>query len=206
MIYNEIGTTSLYTFTKPFEELNGIYTLTKTLTFDQAIAESIDFVNGLYVPAGRGEAEFQDEWRSFRDDQIFQLKSVNENGNLFPVPKSILDRLPDANVREFDNLYIAITLGFFDDPEQLSWLIRQLQDMATSVTGETDTVHIYSTGTEWMTDKDYQDLKTVREAKVEQVQPLIVTVREQQNEILRLRNIINQYETTLLTLRQGETT
>lgn len=204
MIYNEIGTTSLYTFTTPFQDLDGIYTLTKIFTFDQAIAESTDFVAKLYEPAGRTERDFLNERQSFQNEQILYLSSV-ESDRTLPVPKNILSKLPDSNVREIDDLYIAITLGLFDDPEQLSWLIRQLEDLAQSVTGEGDTVHLYSTGTKWLTTKEFSDIKQVRRAKAQQVQPLSVTVREQQNEILRLRNLVNLYETTLKSLRRTET-
>ena len=196
MTYNEIGVSSLYTFTTPFQDLDGIYTLKKILTSDQAIAEGVDFVKNLYVPAGLDKDDFNNEFQTFRGQQVLYLSSVTSDRQV-PVPENILAKIPNPNIVEVDDLYIAINLGLFDNPTQLSWIVRQLQDITQSVTGESDSVDIYSTGKKWLTTKEFHDIKKARRQKAEQAQPLSVTVREQQEEILRLRNLVNHYETTL---------
>ena len=196
MTYNEIGIASQYTFITPFQDLDGIYRLEKIFTFDQAIAERVDFVKDLYIPAGRKEEDFNDEFQTYQNQEILYLSSVVSDQKI-PVPESILAKIPDPNIVEIDDLYIAINLGLFDDPTDLSWLVRQLEDLTTSVTGEPDTVDIYSIGKKWLTTQAFDDIKRVRQQKADQIQPFSVTVREQQEEILRLRNLVNLYETTL---------
>lgn len=203
-----VNTAASYMLIPRFAALNGIYTLTKVMSFDTAIADKVDFEKTLYALAGLTEDDYLTDWQTYQTDQILQLTRCRDAtaiaagvvGQTVNVPESLLQYIPDPMVRPYDDIYLAINIGPYADPEKIDWLRIQLNDLTSAVTGTADAAAIMSVGQLWLTDGQYASVAENRDTRIRQITPQAATIIAQQDEIARLRALIAAYEQTLVAL------
>lgn len=199
MLIPDIGSTCKYVFTTPFAALDGIYTLTHVTAFDTALVDEVDFVTSLYEPAGRTKEDYEDEFTAFRGNVVLKLEHI-ESGLVIYVPKVLIDKVPDPMILKAHNLNIAINLGFIEDPASVAWIMTELQDIASSLTGTPRSAVLLSAGQKWMTRADYTALDEERKTRVRQIIPMAVELKQQRDMIARLQDKIQAYEALLVSL------
>lgn len=203
-----VNTAASYILIPRFAALNGIYTLTKVMSFDTAIEDGVDFEKSLYELVGLTEDDYLADWQSYQTEQILQLTRCRDPaaiaadvvGQIVNVPESLLQYIPDPMVRPYEDIYLAINVGPYAAPEKIDWLRVQLNDLASAVTGTADAAAIMSVGQLWLTDGQYADVTTDRDTRIQQMTPQVATIIAQQDEIARLRALITAYEQTLVAL------
>ena len=203
-----VNTSARYTLIPRFAALNGIYTLTKIMSFDAAIEEKVNFTDTLYGLVGLTEDDYNAEWSAYQTGQILRLTrcrdqaaiAANTVGQVIHVPESLLQYVPDPMVRPYEDIYLAIDVGPYADPEKIDILRVQLNDLASAVTGTTNTAALMSIGQIWLSDTDYAALAAERAGRIQQLTPQATTIQTLQTEVARLKSLVATYETTLVAL------
>ena len=200
MLAPDVGTTALFTFTTPFAKLNGIYTLQATTLYETAVAQGIDFVNGLYVPAGLTENDYNNDWKTYAGQTVLTLQSVTTPATVIYPLEPLLALIPDPTVKNYPNLYVAIMLGCYADQTKLQWLVDEINNIAQSVTGTTNSAKLLFNSSKWLTQAEYAAIDTARQANVKATQPLYEALQAQIAENNRLKTLVSAYEATLIEL------
>ena len=198
-----VGATCLFTFSTPFATLNGVYTIVKTMTFETALGAGVDFVSSLYTPAGRTQENYASEYTSFSGQTVLQLQGVGSSAAVtYYAPLGVLSQIPDPTVKRYSDVYLAIKIGAFNDEATYTWLKGELDDLVSSVTGNTDTAQFYSNPSDdvYLTQSQYNALVAARAANIKTIAPLSVQNQALQNQIDTLQTMVNSYRTALLAL------
>ena len=199
MFLPEVGTTCKYTFTNEFESLNGIYTLTLKETYETAIANGVDFVKSLYTLANLTETDYQNDWKNYQNKTILQLESINDPSVIIYAPEPIVALVPDPTIRQYNDIYIGVVLGIFgqEDSDKISWILGQLNNLAQSITGTTNSSHIFSSNKVWMAEADYAAIQAGRAANIKSVETDYSALQAQIAINGLLKNQIAYYEYAL---------
>lgn len=195
-----IGSVCAYSFEPRFSSLDGIYELTKVSSYDEMLSDGGDLVSSLYALVGLAEADLNVDWTTYQDDRIMRLVNPDNTDVSILAPTAIMTMVPDPEIRAYDLLYMAINVGYHDDPEKLLWLRDHLRHLAGAVTGTLEDVSIHSSKRVHMRIADYNAADLGRQARISTVQPHIVTIQQLQTEIDRLRGQVVALEELAATL------
>jgi hypothetical protein len=198
----EVGITCLFTFTTEFESLNGIYTVLTKQTFNNAIVTGVSFVDSLYTPAGLTQTNYNNDFSNYSPSMtVLQLQSVIDTTIVIFVPSVIISLTPDPTVQQYPTLAIAITLGTYDPASaNISWIVDQLNQVAQSVTGTTNSVKLFQKNSTWLTAAQYASLDATRQAEIQSVETYYSALQSSLATIAQLRNLIIYYENGLKAL------
>lgn len=184
MVTPELNSVCHYTFINGFSGLDGFYRLLKVTTVDTALAEGQDFVTGVFARVGLDESAYNEAWPTLAGGTCLWLQDVNDATQpTLVVPDGLLDRLPDPMVKRCLQLYVAIDLGLIADPAKISYVVTQLNDHAAAVVGVENLARLMANGEQWVTQTQYEALEAERAQRISQIQPLSVTVVQQQQTI-----------------------
>jgi hypothetical protein len=201
MIIPAINAVCSYAFTQNFASLNGIYTLEDVTSFNEAVANGVNFIADLYTPAGLAASQFTTDAPTYVKDAVLHLLPKNSTQVPLFVPASVLNSIPDPMVSCYNNLAIGIQLGLFEDPDQLTWVIAELNQLLGSAVGTTSgPVTLFSLGTEFLRVVDFDTRQAEREAS-RQAAPTLYQQLQQQIALTKAAQTLNRYYVaTLLAL------
>ena len=201
MLLPALNTISDYQFTTGFTSLNGIYTLVELLTYNQAVAQGVDFVANLYTPAGLSSTQYTTDASNYLNDTVLVLQSVNTTPTVtLYVPGSLLAMIPDSMVSCYNKLAIGVNLGVFADQTTLNWIITEINNILSSALGVTNPAVLYSLGTTYMRVSDYNTLVATREAAATGYNTTYQQLQEQIQENTNLQTLLTYYKNTLIAL------
>lgn len=201
LIIPPVGTTAKFTFSAPFTDLNGIYTLTQALSFEAAVADEISLFDHFYALAGQDRELFDAEWADYKADTILKLVSVADASVVVYAPSLTLAKVPDPQILKCQQLYLAVDLGTFQDVEEVSYMLDQIDDIAAGVSGTQKKTQLYSSGTVWLTASDYQIIVDARADRITGLDLQSKIITAQAATIIRLQTLVAQYEATLISLQ-----
>lgn len=201
------GTTCLFTFTTPFASLNGIYVIMRTMTFETALATGVNFVASLYTPAGLSAGQYTSDASSYANQTVLQIQSVAATKQILYIPIGVLSQVPDPTVKRYSDVYLSIHIGPFADETVYTWIAGQLNDIASSVTGNTDTAQFYSNPADdvYLTHGAYAALSETRAANIKTITPLSVQKESLFKYIETLQAKVAAYEKTIIALHTQNT-
>lgn len=206
MILPDLNTVSAYQFITEFESLNGIYTLTELITYNQAIADNVDFLTNLYTPAGLTSTQYTTDAQTYANDIVLVLTPIaNPTGVTIYAPNSILSMMPDSMVGCYNNLAIGISLGLFDDQTTLTWVISEINSILSSALGITSPAILYSLGSEYMRVSDYNALVASRASAATGYDTLYEQLQKQIVLTQAAQNLAQYYQQTLIALAESST-
>lgn len=198
----QINTTAKFFFTAPFNALDGIYTLTHMMRFESALEDGVNFVESLYVPAGQTQSQYDLDWVNYKKTTVLKLVQPKARPTdpdvIYYVPETLLAKVPDPQIIKAYDLYLAIDLGIFSDPNAITYMRDQLDDIAASVTGTLKTTNVFSNKTVYMTQVDYDAVETERAARIEGLDLFSKVNQELLAEISRLQTLVRNLEDALI--------
>lgn len=200
MILPEINTVCAYQFTTDFVSLNGIYTLVDLTSFNEAIAEGVDFVADLYTPAGVESSQYATDAPTYKNDAVLHLTPVNPGGVALYVPQTVLAVMADPMVGCYNALALGISLGVFDDATTLNWIVSELNAIISATIGVSNPVKVYSLGTQYMRIADYAALVATRQAAQSSYATLYEQLQAQIALTQKAQTLNQYYQNTLIAL------
>ncbi len=198
----------LFTFTQKFASLDGVYQVTKTMSFETALtSENVNFVTTLYAAVGLAQADFNADYTSYQGEEVWELQTPGPSPTTYYVPVPIVATLPDPTVTEYQNIYLSILIGPFADTTSYSWIRSQVNDIVSSVTGTTNAGQWFANPAEnvWLTETQYAALTATRQANIKAVAPLSTVNQTNQVVIDTLKTQISVLEAIIVSLQPPAT-
>ena len=113
----EMGKVYRFSFVNDFKALGYIKPQANDYTEDEGAENDSDITRGVYE---KDAATWKD------DDVWYRLMNPMLPAQVYYVPTSIIEGIPDGNVSEYKRMHLVVDIGIFNDPELLS-------DMVTSI-------------------------------------------------------------------------
>lgn len=196
------GSTCRFAFTARFATLDGIYKTRAVVTFNDTIASGVDYVSGLYTPAGLSQADFNTDYPTYIGDTVVVLESILDSNTVYYVPETVFLTVPDPTIREYFPLVMVVNLGVQKDTQKIVPVIDSVKDLIRTQLGTTDPVRLITSEQNkiYLTDTEYQELEEARQDNIELLSPLSVQFKQLQdmNQILIAK--VAAYEALLIQL------
>lgn len=199
----QTGICAYFTMVPRFAALNGIYKVIEIQAFSAAMSANVDFTNLLYVPAGLTGTNWSNDYTTYQGQDVYYLQSVNVpiggTATVYPVPASLLLGPPDLSVKKYPNLYATLWFGAWKDPGEITWVINQISQLMTAVTGETDNLNFFSKkdGEVWLTDAQYAETVTQRAQAAAFSAPPAIQIQNLTAQVNQLNALVQHYEALL---------
>ena len=195
----EVGTTCSFTFKPRFASLNGVYTIASTTTYLIAVASGINFVSGLYTPAGLSQTDYNADASSYTSDRIAVLELVSDTSVVYYVPESVFATVPDPTIQEYYPLILTVNLGVQLNVQAVLPLVTSIGDLVTATLGTTDPLRVVTNPAKkvYLTNAEYETLVTAREANIAALSPVSVQLKAAQDLIILQAAKIASYEALL---------
>ena len=158
-----VGNTYSLRFKNEFGDLDGIYTITHSLSYDSILEGDIDLLEFLYRWVNKSQSDLDNDLDDLKSETFFRAIHVETFTELY-VPRSFIVGIPNPDVREYSKLMITMNLGLFADPNLLSTVAAAVKQNVINLVGlpvDADPV-IMEYGKTWMTGTKYDDLTALR--------------------------------------------
>lgn len=203
MIAPQLGTVCKFTFVTKFSALNGVYKVVSLTTYEATVAASVDYAAGLYTPAGVDSSQYATDASSYAGQDVVVVQPPNDTSLTYYLPLSIIALVPDPTVTRYDDVYLSVHIGMFKDPDTYAWVKGQIEDILSSVTGETLQGQwlANSKKAQWLTTAEYDALDAQRQANIKAVRPLSVIIQDQLTQITKLQALVAALEQTIISMK-----
>ena len=164
-MYMDINKTYAFNFKSGFETLNGIYTVTQKLTYDEIILAGIDLIEELYAKVNKDATDWDADLPTYRYNDFYKLEIPTENVQTehIYIPEGIIAGYPDPNIHEYAKLTLVADLGQHTDITEIEAIKTEVKELLETNYGIVYEPKIVTYEKEWMTESDYDDIVTARE-------------------------------------------
>lgn len=190
-----------FTFKQTLNSLNGIYNVESILSYAEILRTNIDIFKLTYQANSLSSDIFNADLETIRLGKIAKLISVTDTSVVLYVPEHLFDKVPDGSVQKYFQMGLAVDLGIFDDPEQLSVIRSEIEQIVNSMLGTTNKTVIYTVKNIWMTTDAYQEIANDRETKVTRVSNHYTDKLSLIKQVDSLKTKLAYYETALKALQ-----
>jgi len=189
-----------FVFKASFNSLDGIYRVASILSYPEVIELEISLLETIYKTNGLDEVVFNTDLPTIRSGQIYKLVSVTDSKIIYYIPEHILKEIPNASVQKYLKLGLAVNIGIFEDPNDVSTLKSEVDQTVAAMVGSSNNSVIYTVDEEWMTTDQYGVIKTAREAAITKINNHFTDNVALRKQIDQLQTLVQYYENTLKTL------
>lgn len=200
MITPHVGTTCKFVLTTKFASLNGVYTVVAVMTYEATIAAGVKYTDVLYTPAGLSSESFTADAPSFIGKDVILVQSPTDTSVTLYFPTPILATIPDPTISRYDDVYLSLHIGMFKDPGTYAWVKGQIEDILSSVTGQTINGRWMANPNraQYLTDAEYAALDATRQANIKKITPLTVQIQNQLKLIDQLQAQVDALTQTVI--------
>jgi hypothetical protein len=204
VIVPSIGTTAKFIFVSPFNVLNGIYTLTHLVSFESAIDDGVNFVDYLYSYTAYSDPDesFASDWKNYKEDQVLKLASIEDPDRVIFVPSRLIDEVPDPQIIKAYDMTLRVSLGVFQDPSKITWIVNELNDFVAGSTGTDKTCKLFSPQVKWMTQTEWDVIEQARQANIQNMDLQSKKIQDLNTLITSLQTKVQKYEEKIIALSQ----
>lgn len=198
-MYMDINMSYKFVFKSGFETLNGIYTVTQKLTYDEVILAGVDLIENLYAKVNKDPADWDADLPSYRYNDFFKLEVPSDSvkTEILYIPEGIIEGYPDPNIHEYAKLTLVADLGEHTTLAEIEALKTEVQELLETNYGITYVPKIVTYKKNWLTDVEYKvitDAREVAKGTIINYRSLSLKLQQQLNEanakIIALEQII----------------
>lgn len=199
------GTTYALTFTTAFASLNGIYTATVISTFDDLVASGVDFMAGLYTPAGLTQDDFVADYPSLKGSQVYLCQVTTNPDVVYYIPETIISGTPDPTVKKYLRIILMADLGIHESVDPVVPLKTLVQDQVTALIGTTDSVKLGANDLKpvYMTDAQYRTYCDTLKQATSDLTPFTRKIAQLESDLQTARSLNATLSASYLALLKG---
>jgi len=161
------------------------------------LAQNLDLYALTYKPNNLTQAQFNTDLPTIRTERIIKMTSVLPAATVQYIPEHFFSEVPDGSVQKYYHLGLAIDLGIFADPTQLSALRSDIEDTVQAMAGVSNKTLVYTVNNQWMTTAAYDAINTARKAAISRVSNNFTDKIALANQVSTLKTLIAYYEAAL---------
>lgn len=145
----------------------GVFKVTNILTYYKLISSGIDVYQNLYLPLSIPKSVFEIDRKAWMNDDIwYELTDPAMPARVFYVPLSIINGIPDANVKPYDRYQLLIDIGVFNNPDMLTEMITDINMLMKARFGIPTMAKLASYDTVFLPDEYYERLEQMRKENI----------------------------------------
>lgn len=190
-----------FTFKSGYNVFDGIYKVSKIMTFDEYVDDGGDIDTDFFSPNDKSE-ELNNELSNVQTSKILKLSHPSDD-DLEPifVPMYYLECTPDFNVKEYYNLGIVANIGITESVEDVDFIRSNITEAIESVIGVTPDPKLVIINTKWMTESDYQKIVAERDQNKVNTRNYYSENLKLEDRLSRANTKINEYEKLIINLQ-----
>lgn len=165
-----VGAAYNFTFASGYDTFNGIYKVSRIMTYDEYVDDGGDIDTDFFTPNGKSD-EVENELEHVRESMILKLVSPDTDDDSDPVfaPMYYLEGTPDYNVKKYQNIGIIANIGITEKVEDVDFIREIITEAVESALGITPSPKLVVTKEQWMTEAQYQEILKNRDESKKKV-------------------------------------
>lgn len=187
-----------FTFKSLFSSLNGIYRVESIMSYAELINSNIDLYKITYKANNVSEDIFKTDLDIIRAGKVLKLVLVTNEETIVYIPDYLFDKIPDGSVQKYFKLGLAVTLGIFDNIEDLNNIKDEVDQIISSMTGNTNKTAIFTVKGEYMTTDQYKTIDDARNLAITRISNHYTDKQKLLKEIDSLKTKLKYYEDLLI--------
>ena len=190
-----------FTFKSGYNVFDGIYKVSKIMTFDEYVDDGGDIDTDFFSPNDKSE-ELNNELSNVQTSKILKLSHPSDD-DLEPifVPMYYLECTPDFNVKEYYNLGIVANIGITESVEDVDFIRSNITEAIESAIGVEPDPTLVIINTKWMTESDYQKIVAERDQNKINTRNYYSENLKLEDRLSRANTKINEYEKLIINLQ-----
>lgn len=100
---------------------------------------------------------------SFGFNPIYKLIDVVDPDDIVYAPEKTILGVPEIGIREYQNMTLAITVGYWDDASKLDGLILNVRERLAAYGIRPQNIEAFSSESAWMTPEEYDEITKDRQ-------------------------------------------
>ena len=143
----------------------GIYQIESVTNYYNLITKGVDIYQNLYVPLGLSRAVYEKDAATWKDNDIwYRLMNPMLPAQVYYVPTSIIEGIPDGNVTEYKRMHLVVDIGIFNDPELLSNMVTSINMLMKAHFGIPTSAELAAYDSVWIPTSYYDWLEGQRQS------------------------------------------
>ena len=202
-----VGATYQFKFISGFESFNGIYTVSKVMTYAEYVDDGGDIEEDFFAPVGK-EDELAQNTDQVRSSKILKLISPDENSDNDPLyaPMVYLAETPDFNVKKYYNIGVIAKIGVVEEAETVDFIKDTITQTVEAALGITPDPKLVITGSKWLTKTEYQEILASRDKEKQKVLNYYSENLRLEKVLMAAQTRIKEYEALIINQQQHITT
>lgn len=99
---------------------------------------------------------------SYGQYPVYKFVDVVDSSDVVYAPELAIDGFPEIDINEYQDLSLVFRLGLYDKPEQLDPMLLSIRERLATYGIRPTSIKLYSTGSKWLNQAQYEDLKSLR--------------------------------------------
>lgn len=195
-----VGVVYGFTFNAGYDAFNGIYKLTKLVTYDQYLEESGNLLTDFYEPNGLEQTDLDRDLPTIRESKIMQLSppdSLSTEAAKY-APLCFLETTPDHHVDKYYKFGIISQIGITANPAELDFMRQAIIEHVEAATGITPDPKLVTLSETWMTESQYADEIAKRDEAKKKLVNYYSENQRLQAQLRDVQTILKDYEATII--------
>ena len=132
--------------------------------YDPSTQEKISGISHRLVETGASTRTRRHlEELSYGFNPIYKLIDVVDPDDIVYAPERAILGVPEIGIREYQNMTLAITLGYWDDPSRLDNLLLNIRERLAVHGIRPSNIEAFSSESKWMTPEEYDAITEDRQ-------------------------------------------
>lgn len=99
---------------------------------------------------------------SYSSFPVYKLVDVVDPDDVLFVPEKAIAGFPEVDIAEYQNMTLAIDLGYWDDPTKLDGVLNALRERMAAYGIQPLNINLFSADSLWMSPDEYNKIKKTR--------------------------------------------
>lgn len=191
-----------FTFKTGYNNFDGIYKVSKIMTFEEYVNDGGDIDNDFFAPNDKS-GELSSELSNVQTSKILKLSHPTDD-DYTPVfaPLYYLECTPDFNVKEYYNFSIIAHIGLTESADDVDFIRTNITEAIESAVGITPEPKLVMIDTKWMTEADYQKVVAERDQNKIKTRNYYSENMELEKRLTQANTKIKEYEKLIINLQK----
>lgn len=199
-----VGVVYYFGFSDGFTAVNGVYRLSKLMTYAEYLEEGGSLLTTFYNPNNKSENDLNSDLATIRDSKILKLidpDETNSSDTLVYAPLCFLESSPDHNVNKYKRYGVVCVAGYTHDINLLTHITDSVKEHLEAELGQDVDPKIVVLSESWMTSAQYQEILDRRDNnKLKNLNYYKENIRLEK-ELGRVNTLVTKYEESLINLQ-----
>lgn len=195
-----VGQAYKFTFDSKYSKCNGIYLVSKLMTYDEYLADGNDIKQDFYDACELGDDDIAKDLPQLRTTTIVEVSPPDDTTQIriTHFPLCFVMETPDHNINRYHKFGLITYCGMTDSIDKFAFIKENIKDMLTACLGIDPKPYWIDLGYQWLTESDFNEQQQQQQAASVKIINYFTENQRLQREYNAINTKFNGYEEIII--------